>query len=221
MELKTHAAIRRQPLFSNPHLFDTNGITWDQINPTSSRSWMNYGIHRVEDLWDASSHSWKPITTLPNSPYVQAFEIVKRNPELCTTTFVHTSLPECRRLEKIPSHGYTITCALCHQCEFYSMRGRHFFHLFFSLIGIEWMCMLDPNRICCLADIRVIQTKGPKSTMVPFNPPFPVSLGLHLWYYLKKLVTNLPFDPIDWEWKCCTNLPEAKKNSGAPHEGDT
>ena len=201
------AEIMRQPLFGNRLLTSEEGVQWGTESRSKMRAWAEKDVQTLKDILRADGQGWN------------TFQDLRRLRRTRAAPQLYARLVQSIPWEATVMPPITVGQWLAHKEEDGNI--NFVYHIqatnptmadLYKREDSEKLTLLGNNlRLPPIEakETRVIQTFGPKHTVIDFNPIQSDTNTDHtLWMWGNKWIQDLQWDPKDWNWRRIGTLPD-------------
>lgn len=198
--------ITRQPLFGNRYLTNEMGLQWGTDSHSNMKRWADKGIQSLKALTRAEGHRWRTFDEHTNLRRSSIAPGLYRR--------LVTSIP----WEAQPAPPHSIGQWVAPKEE--DGKIRTIYHItnidpmtadIYRKLDTEQIQLTGTQRPIPqepLQELRIIQCGGQKRTVLETNPTNTTNTELSLWLWGEEWITNLEWDPKEWQWRRVGILPE-------------
>lgn len=191
--------IIRQPICGNKFLTNTQGIQWGTEPQTNMKFWAEKKIRTIKDLVKADGNGWIPF----------AEQVSLRRSSTAPQLYIRVlnSIP-WQPIPNIPStQGLWIAAkeedghiqTVYHITKTDPMEATAYHKLKTEqLHQVESNCQLPIGQY---SEVRIARCGGAKRTIFDFNPTENDDLDLTLWMWGEDWISDLEWDPKEWQWR--------------------
>lgn len=201
------AEIIRQPLFGNRLLTNDMGIQWGTEPRSNLVRWLEKGIRSLQDIANPRGEGWRTFEHQPKlhrSPTTLAIydRLVRSIPWV-------TPPPPTRNIGQwlAPKEVNGTIQKIFHISQLEPLEATLYYKdMTEKLQRVERHCFVPRAH---LGEVRIILCGGPKRAIIDFNPKEDAEdEELTLWMWGHDWISNLDWDPKDWQWRRIGILPE-------------
>lgn len=199
----TWAEIRRQPLFGNRLLTNDMGVQWGTESRSNLVLWMERGIKSLQDIATTRGDRWRPFAEQPKirrshtTPPIYD-KLVRNIPW-------EASPPPPPRIGQwlAPKDGDGNIIKIYHITRLEPLEATTYYKATTEqLLLAEKHTLIPPET---LGEVRIVQCGVSKRNVIDYNPsnnPSDDPETEHtLWIWGNDWITNLEWDPKDWQWR--------------------
>ena len=198
--------IARQPLFGNRLLTSEQGVQWGTEFRTNMRWWSEKQFRTLQDIARPDWEGWRTFPELIRlrrtsvAPHLYA-RVVRSIPWVAQPMPPHHTGQWIAAKEEDGSiqHVYHLQTTNPLKATMYSKQGSEQL----QLVGQN---QLVPNRV--MREVRVLRCGGDKRIVLDYNPQDETEADQSLWLWGNDWISNLEWDPRDWQWRRLGILPD-------------
>lgn len=198
--------IARQPLYGNRFLTSDKGIQWGTELRTNMRWWSEKQVRTLQDIARPDWEGWR---TFPELRRLKRTSVAPNLYAKVVNSIPWTAQP-------MPPHqpGQWIAA----KEEDGSI--KHVYHIqhtnpmiaqVYNRLASEQLQLIgqsQPVPIRAMREVRVLRCGGEKKIVLDYNPRDETDAEHSLWLWGNDWVSNLAWDPKDWQWRRLGMLPD-------------
>ena len=198
--------ITRQPLFGNRFLTNEQGIQWGTEAKTNMKYWADQRIQTIKDIVQEDGRGWIPFAEQ------RKLRRSRTAPQLYTR--VLNSIP-WQPIPSIPSiQGLWVAA------KEEDGRIKKVYHItrtnpmaasVYLRLNTEQLQLIESNTLLPVghySEVRIVRCGGAKRTVFDLNPVEIDNTELTLWMWGDDWISNLEWDPKEWQWRRIGVLPD-------------
>ena len=198
--------IIRQPIFGNRFLTNEKGVQWGTEVRSNMRWWSEKHVRTLQDISRPDGWGWSTFTELRRlrrtsvAPALYA-RVVNSIPWVATPMPAHqigqwiAAKENDGSIQKV-YHLQNITPL---EAKTYNKLGS-------DQLLLEGQGQPVPSS--AMREVRVIRCGGEKRTVIDYNPQGEIEPEQSLWLWGNDWLSNLEWDPREWQWRRLGILPE-------------
>lgn len=200
------AEITRQPIFGNRLLTNEKGIQWGTEFRSNMKWWFENNVQTLQDIAKPDGRGWKTFTELRRlrrtsvSPALYT-RVVHSIPWASNPLQPHSKGQWIAAKETDGSiqHVFHIQNTMPLEVKIYNKQGTK------QLIFAEQRQII-PTRL--MQEVRVLRCGGEKRAVIDYNPQEDPEPEQSLWLWGNDWLSNLEWDPREWQWRRLGILPD-------------
>jgi exonuclease III len=196
--------IARQPLFGNRMLTNDNGIPWGMTAKSNMLWWAEKEIRSLQDIARTGGYGWQTLEELKlrrTKVVVPLYAKVLRGIPWEARPMPP---PEPGQWLAAPERDGTI------QQVYQILQTAPLTATVYHKEASEQLKHTGESQLLPegLKEVRVVRSGGPKRAVIDFNPKDETEEDQALWLWGNQWVSNLEWDPKEWNWRRLGILPD-------------
>ena len=196
--------IMRQPLYGNRFLTNTEGIQWGTTPRSNMILWATKHYHSLKDIASPGGQGWSTF------PELSRLQRARTAPPLYTR--VLRSIPWQATPMPLPTVGQWVAGKESDgsiQNIYYVSQTHPTEATLYHKGKTERLHLISQNNNVPAGtqEVRIIRTESQKHLVIDYNPSEDIEDEQELWLWGNDWISNLTWDPKEWNWRRIGALP--------------